>query len=107
MCTNSSDCGGAERGACVDGVCQCYAGWTGDECDIVDSWACTNASDCGGGQCVEGTCQCYEGYFGDACEQFFQCPNHSSPIQPGPVVSFADWVERLVLGVSRGILPRF
>lgn len=56
-------------GVCVDGTCDCPAGYTGencqtDRCTLID---CEN-----GAICVTGNCQCTSGYYGTTCNLLMQ-----------------------------------
>ncbi len=63
------NCG--ENGTCVDGTCECAAGFDGEFCDnnIPD---CPNPDPCEYGSCVDGiesyTCACDAGYDGTLCD---------------------------------------
>jgi len=53
-------------GICVDGDCNCPAGYSGETCEIKD--LCYN-NDCNGnGNCNDGTCACAANYEGVNCE---------------------------------------
>jgi hypothetical protein len=53
-------------GTCVNGTCDCPAGFTGDNCEIqVDP--CANVTCLNGGTCVNGSCDCPTGYTGPDC----------------------------------------
>ncbi|XP_078282210.1 tenascin isoform X4 [Rhinoraja longicauda] len=55
-----------DRGSCVDGRCECEAGYTGDDCGPED--LCLN--DCSDqGRCINGVCHCFEGYTGEDCSR--------------------------------------
>eukprot|EP01130_Rhizamoeba_saxonica_P019257 TRINITY_DN9906_c0_g1_i1.p1 TRINITY_DN9906_c0_g1~~TRINITY_DN9906_c0_g1_i1.p1 ORF type:complete len:379 (-),score=97.85 TRINITY_DN9906_c0_g1_i1:15-1130(-) len=61
-------CVDSPTGECVsDNVCECYYGFTGDECGEYDC-ACRNSEH---GQCTFiNTCECDDGWRGDTCEEF-------------------------------------
>ena len=64
VCTDGDKCG--EHGQCVAGICKCFEGYFGVNCDSEDP---CDAVDCGAhGHCVDGTCNCSDGYTGTACE---------------------------------------
>ncbi|KAJ0396333.1 hypothetical protein ATCC90586_003019 [Pythium insidiosum] len=70
-CTDS--CKG--YGRCVEGQCECYAGWSGPQCEICtpgDAQACNNAGTCQ----KDSTCKCEFGVkgrycSGESCEGIF------------------------------------
>jgi beta-glucanase (GH16 family) len=39
LCTTDADCGGSQRGSCVDTMCSCSAEWTGPQCLVKRSGA--------------------------------------------------------------------
>lgn len=54
-------------GDCLEGVCVCPDGYSGEYCDtvdlcIVDSVVCEN-----GGECIDGECDCATFYYGENC----------------------------------------
>ena len=54
----------------LDGVCECFGGWRGNNCSESRGF-CSSDSQCGGpsrGQCVNGSCSCLAGFGGEACE---------------------------------------
>ena len=54
------------NGAYRSGVCKCYKGWKGDECQVPTA-DCHDPT-CGGhGRCVDGECICAAGYAGTDC----------------------------------------
>lgn len=55
------------NGKCTEGVCECYAGWTGPQCEICtagDKNACGSAGTCQ----ADSTCLCDEGVKGKFCD---------------------------------------
>lgn len=53
-------------GECLSGMCQCYAGWSGPQCDVCtegDKLACNNFGTCG----KDSTCTCDPGIDGANC----------------------------------------
>lgn len=66
------------QGTCVDGDCNCNAGWTGDNCDVdmCASLACVH------GTCTAGACVCEANYQGTLCDDIIDpcldvdCSNH-------------------------------
>jgi hypothetical protein len=54
-------------GVCVDGTCECPAGYSGTNCEIFDQ--CFNVTCLNGGNCVNGSCNCPEGFSGSDCSQ--------------------------------------
>ena len=82
VCADDEGCGGAGRGRCVDGRCNCSQGYSGERCDVcADQWAggqcetaCSVMETCSGhGRCVEDgggspTCLCVEGWGGASCD---------------------------------------
>ncbi|XP_061589915.1 tenascin-like isoform X5 [Cololabis saira] len=70
-CTEPECPGGCQdRGRCVDGKCECFKGFGGDDCALE---VCP--VDCAHGHCVGGVCICLDGFFGDDCSQS-QCLNN-------------------------------
>lgn len=62
-CTSSCD----GYGECVEGACQCYAGWSGVQCEVCsegDRVACNDAGAC----LYNSTCGCDEGVDGEYCD---------------------------------------
>jgi hypothetical protein len=70
-----AQCGGAKRGKCVDGVCECNQGFSGEGC-MVSQPCDKNCSD--NGECVGGSCECFPGWMGPACDKSAHCPNDCS-----------------------------
>ncbi|KTG31121.1 hypothetical protein cypCar_00045270, partial [Cyprinus carpio] len=74
VCTNNGTCNP------IDGSCQCFPGWTGDDCsqscpsgfygrDCAEVCRCQNGADC---DHITGQCACRTGFIGTNCEQ--KCP---------------------------------
>lgn len=61
----SGKCAG--NGKCVDGLCECYAGWTGPQCEICTAGDKTACGDFGTCQ-VDSTCLCDAGVEGKYCD---------------------------------------
>ncbi|EGV95256.1 Tenascin-X [Cricetulus griseus] len=60
------DCRG--RGRCVQGVCLCYAGYSGEDCGQEEPPASACPGGCGPRElCREGQCVCVEGFRGPDC----------------------------------------
>ena len=67
-------CGGAERGLCLDGVCQCTSNHTGVGCEVLACpRGCSDKGYCG----ADGRCHCAAGYAGDDCSER-GCPSNCS-----------------------------
>ncbi|KAM3874145.1 tenascin-like [Diretmus argenteus] len=65
-----NDC--QEQGRCVDGKCECFQGFSGEDCTLLEFCPV----DCGeNGRCVGGVCVCSDGFFGEDCSQT-NCPNN-------------------------------
>jgi len=56
------------NGNCVDGTCNCPAGFEGEFCETAID-PCDNVSCENGGTCVDGTCACPDGFEGEFCQQ--------------------------------------
>lgn len=58
------------NGSCDEGFCNCFPGFTGNECEtrICDTLVCMND-----GECVNGVCECPEGFTGLNCETNLAC----------------------------------
>ncbi|CAN7996664.1 unnamed protein product, partial [Ixodes hexagonus] len=75
-------CGGEDKGSCVCGKCECRNGWTGPNCNCMDSNStcmAPNGKICSGfGECICGQCKCHETdeerYSGLHCEDCPTCP---------------------------------
>lgn len=82
-CTNN--CNG--NGDCVDGICQCHAGFTGETCKQF----CPD--DCSGhGDCVVGACLCLAGWQGASCDTQGCCNGHGTcETDPDTCVCDAGW----------------
>lgn len=85
-CARSKDnslCGGADKGTCKCGKCECLQGWKGDACDCsTDNSTCqTPNGECNGkGECMCGRCKCFANsdYIGPTCEDCPNCPSKCS-----------------------------
>ena len=51
-----------------DGVCRCFPGWKGIECQL-RSTECEIADCNGHGKCVNGVCNCARGFTGKHCKE--------------------------------------
>ena len=51
-----------------DGVCRCFPGWKGIECQL-SSNECEVADCNGNGKCVNGLCVCARGFTGKHCKE--------------------------------------
>jgi hypothetical protein len=62
-------------GTCIEGICDCQAGYTGEMCEIYD--ACWNKNIQNGGTCdsSNGKVSCTNGYSGESCETYDACWN--------------------------------
>lgn len=52
-------------GECLDGTCQCPAGFSGPDCSAENK--CYNVTCFNNGICLNGTCDCADGYSGPTC----------------------------------------
>ena len=51
-----------------DGVCRCFPGWKGIECQLRSNEC--EVADCNGhGKCVNGLCVCARGFTGEHCKE--------------------------------------
>ena len=51
-----------------DGVCRCFPGWKGIECQLRSNEC--EIADCNGhGKCVNGVCNCARGFTGKHCKE--------------------------------------
>jgi hypothetical protein len=76
MCSEAvcpNDCSG--NGDCVNGTCVCNAGFTGQDCAILNQ--CPKGCS-GHGRCTMGECQCDPAYTGDDCSWAASCYNFCS-----------------------------
>ena len=58
------------HGTCVNGSCECDAGYTGQFCEMPPRGPCETEGCSDHGTCVDGICQCDAGYFGEYCDDF-------------------------------------
>ena len=63
--TSALDCpaGCSGHGVCLDGVCECYVGFTNYDCSLK---TCPGACS-GNGLCYDGQCYCKQGFSGARC----------------------------------------
>ena len=84
VAATSLTCGG--HGACVNSMCECKAGWLGDECEVQ---ACDSRCPAPPvAVCVEGKCLCGEGWSGLHCRRRtcpHSCSAHGRCMQDGCV----------------------
>ncbi|CAD7965430.1 unnamed protein product [Amoebophrya sp. A25] len=69
------------RGACHEGKCECYPGYSGALCQQTCPNECSHT-----GHCVSGQCMCFEGFRGHDCSQKTCCNGRGSCDQPGVCV---------------------
>ena len=88
-----------EHASCVDGQCQCDAGYGGPMCEsIVDKCKAPVEVACGAhGSCAAGTCECDEGFFGGSSCEF--APNYEVTNVPSSVGSIGVGSVASVNGV--------
>ncbi|CAF2152127.1 unnamed protein product [Rotaria magnacalcarata] len=65
-------------GECRNGICECYGGYTGSQCEIPPN-LCADVN-CNYGSCEDGVCSCPKDYTGTFCETPITTP------PPGPLV---------------------
>ncbi|CAN7949459.1 unnamed protein product, partial [Ixodes pacificus] len=95
-------CGGEEKGSCICGKCECRNGWTGPNCnclDTNDTCIGPNGKICSGfGECFCGQCKCHETdeerYSGLYCED---CPVSVRGCSRGGCKLPSECVHRCVL----------
>ena len=65
------------NGTCVEDVCECDGGWTGDACDQEAhcEYDCYDR-----GLCYDQVCECYPGYSGPYCGEVVYCPFNCTSI---------------------------
>ncbi|CAF5175988.1 unnamed protein product, partial [Rotaria magnacalcarata] len=68
-------------GECRNGICECYGGYTGSQCEIppIAANLCADVN-CNYGSCEDGVCSCPKDYTGTFCETPITTP------PPGPLV---------------------
>ena len=69
----------SSRAPCVNAVCECPAGFSGEDCSVVQG-ACADLGHCHGhGYCLNGGCHCNPGFTGSKCDVVRQlCPFNCS-----------------------------
>jgi len=96
---NGVECAG--NGACVNGACQCNAGYIGNDCSLTDcpgSPRCTDPGDKSVGTCDTslGICSCADGYDSDAHPLYFygtDCSKNSSGTRPYIPLNFVGELD--------------
>ena len=88
-----SDC--SDHGQCVNGTCVCDAGYTGEDCGILNQ--CPNGCS-GHGRCVMAECQCDAAYTGDDCSWAASCYNFCSG--RGKCIDDACRCDKLYTGID-------
>ena len=59
-----------------DGVCRCFPGWKGIECQLRSNEC--EIADCNGhGKCVNGVCNCARGFTGKHCKEGIKMTKHA------------------------------
>ena len=69
----------SSRAPCVNAVCECPVGFSGEDCSVVQG-ACADLGHCHGhGYCLNGGCHCNPGFTGSKCDVVQQlCPFNCS-----------------------------
>ena len=59
----------SDRGLCIDGMCMCAVGYSGENCEVESPDIVQCAKTCNHGSCMYGKCECDKGFRGSTCSQ--------------------------------------